>query len=147
MTNYFIANGMILDTGMGVEEIETTIQDSLDETTSGMAQFRLKELSDSCVSMMFIRDLIMGDLYNPIIYDCDMNLILNIGIEAFIPSKAGGYPLLYPLVRHFTFPFTRHRTPHQRSGTPQATFPGRLHRHRRDNAQMPIPPQAALQIG
>lgn len=97
MTNYFIANGIILDTGMDPEEIELSVQEKLDETTSGMAQFRLKELSDSCVSMMFIRDFIMGDLYNSIIYDSDMNLILNIGIEAFIPSKAGGYPLLYPL--------------------------------------------------
>lgn len=97
MTNYFIANGMILDTGMGVEEIETTIQDSLDETTSGMAQFRLKELSDSCVSMMFIRDFFIDDPYELIIYDCDMNIILNIGIEAFIPKEVGGYPLLFPL--------------------------------------------------
>ena len=62
-----------------------------------MAQFKLKELGDSGVTMMFVRDFIMGDLYDPIIYDSDMNLILNIGIEAFIPSKAGGYPLLYPL--------------------------------------------------
>lgn len=31
MTNYFIANGMILDTGMSVEEIETSIQEKLDE--------------------------------------------------------------------------------------------------------------------
>ena len=96
MTNYFIANGMILDTGMSVEEIETSIQEKLDETTSGMAQFRLKELSDSCVSMMFIRDFFIDDPYEPIIYYCDMNLILNIGIEAFIPKEAGGYPLLFP---------------------------------------------------
>lgn len=97
MTNYFIANGMILDTGMSVEEIETSIQEKLDETTSGLAQFRLKELSDSCVSMMFIRDCFIDDPYEPIIYNCDMNLILNIGIEAFIPKEAGGYPLLFPL--------------------------------------------------
>ena len=97
MTNYFIANGIILDTGMSPEEIEVALQEKLDETTGGMAQFRLQELSDSCVTMMFIRDLIMGDLYEPIIYDCDMNLILNIGIEAFIPKELGGYPLLFPL--------------------------------------------------
>lgn len=97
MTNYFIANGAILDTGMDPEEIELSVQEKLDETTSGMAQFKLKELGDSGVTMMFVRDFIMGDLYDPIIYDSDMNLILNIGIEAFIPSKAGGYPLLYPL--------------------------------------------------
>lgn len=96
MTNYFIANGMILDTGLDPEEIEHSVQEKLDETTGGMAQFRLKELSDSVVSMMFIRDFFV-DPYEPIIYDCDMNLILNIGIEAFIPSNTGGYPLLYPL--------------------------------------------------
>lgn len=93
ITNYFIANGMILDTGMNAKEIELEVQEKLDETTGGMARFQLKELSDSHVTMVFIRDFIMGDLYNPIIYDSDMNLILNIGIEAFQP----GYPLLYPL--------------------------------------------------
>lgn len=92
-TNYFIANGIILDTGMSVEEIELNVQEKLDETTGGMARFQLKELSDSGVTMMFIWDFIMGDLYDPIIYDSDMNLILNIGIEAFQP----GYPLVYPL--------------------------------------------------
>ena len=97
ITNYFIANGKILDTGMSPEEIEFAVQEKLDETTSGMAQFQLKELSDSGVTMMFIRDFIMGDLYDPIIYDRDMNLILDIGIEAFIPKEAGGYPLLFPL--------------------------------------------------
>lgn len=92
-TNYFIANGAILDTGMDPEEIELSVQEKLDETTGGMAQFQLKELSDSGVTMMFIRDFFIDDPYNPIIYDCDMNMILNIGIEAFQP----GYPLLYPL--------------------------------------------------
>ena len=92
-TNYFIANGMILDTSMSVEDIELSVQEKLDETTSGMAQFKIKELNDSHVTLMFIRDFIMGDLYDPIIYDSDMNLILNIGIEAFQP----GYLLLYPL--------------------------------------------------
>lgn len=92
-TNYFIANGIILDTSMSVEEIELNVQEKLDETTGGMARFQLKELSDSKVTMMFIRDFFIDDPYNPIIYDCDMNLILNIGIEAFQP----GYPLVYPL--------------------------------------------------
>ena len=96
-TNYFIANGIILDTGMSPEEIEFAVQEKLDETTGGMAQFRLKELSDSVVSMIFIRDCFIDDPYEPILYDCDMNLILNIGIEAFIPKEAGGYPLLSPL--------------------------------------------------
>ena len=96
MTNYFIANGAILDTGMNPEEIELTVKENLDESTGGLAQFKLKELSDSCVTMMFIRDFFV-DPNEPIIYDCDMNLILNIGIEAFIPKELGGYPLLFPL--------------------------------------------------
>ena len=96
MTNYFIANGAILDTGMDSEEIELSVQEKLDETTGGMARFQLKELSDSGVTMMFIRDFFV-DPNEPIIYDCDMNLILNIGIEAFIPKELGGYPLLFPL--------------------------------------------------
>lgn len=95
-TNYFISNGIILNTSMSAEEIEATVQEKLDETTSGMAWFKIKELSNSGVTMMFIRDFFV-DPYAPIIYGSDMNLILNIGIEAFIPSKAGGYPLLYPL--------------------------------------------------
>lgn len=96
ITNYFIANGKILDTSMSAQEIEVTVQEKLDETTSGMARFKIKELSNSGVTMMFIRDFFV-DPYDPIIYDRDMNLILDIGIEAFIPSIAGGYPLLYPL--------------------------------------------------
>ncbi|WP_277233607.1 hypothetical protein [Phocaeicola salanitronis] len=96
MTNYFIANGMILNTGMSVEEIELSVQEKLDETTGGMAQFRLQELSNSGVTMVFIRDFLI-DPYEPVIFDCDMNLILNIGIEAFLPKEVGGYPLVFPL--------------------------------------------------
>lgn len=94
--NYFIANGMLLDTGMSVEEIELSVQEKLDETTGGIVRFRLKELSDSVVMMMFIRDFFV-DPNEPIIHDCDINLILNIGIEAFLSEKLGGYPLLYLL--------------------------------------------------
>ena len=97
MTNYFIANGIILDTGLNPDEIELSVQEKLDETTGGMVQFRLKEMNDSGVTMMFIRDCFIDDPYEPIIYDRDMNLILNVGIEAFLPKEAGGYPLLFPL--------------------------------------------------
>ena len=96
MKNYFIANGALLDTGMSVEEIELSVQEKLDETTGGMAQFRLQELSESGIIMVFIRDF-LTEPGKSIIFDCDMNLILNIGIEAFLPEKFGGYPLLYPL--------------------------------------------------
>ena len=96
MTNYFIANGMILNTGMSVEEIELSVQEKLDETTGGMAQFRLQELGESGIIMVFIRDF-LTEPGKSIIFDCDMNLILNIGIEAFLPKEVGGYPLLFPL--------------------------------------------------
>lgn len=96
MKNYFIANGAILDTEMGAEEIETAVQENLDESTGGLVQFRLQELSESSITMVFIRDFLI-DPNEPVIFDSDMNLILNIGIEAFLPEKLGGYPLLYPL--------------------------------------------------
>lgn len=96
MKNYFIANGAILDTEMSAEEIEITVQDNLDESTGGLVQFRLQELSESSVKMVFIRDFLVHP-NEPVIFDSDMNLILNIGIEAFLPEKLGGYPLLYPL--------------------------------------------------
>ena len=96
MKNYFIANGAVLDTGMSAEEIEIAVQDNLDESTGGLVQFRLQELSESSVKMVFIRDFLV-DPNEPVIFDCDMNLILNIGIEAFLPEKLGGYPLLFPL--------------------------------------------------
>ena len=96
MKNYFIANGALLDTGMSVEEIELSVQEKLDETTGGMAQFRLQELGESGIIMVFIRDF-LTEPGKSIIFDCDMNLILNIGIEAFLPKEVGGYPLLYPL--------------------------------------------------
>lgn len=46
MKNYFIANGEVLNTNMSIEEMESRVQESLDEYTSGMAQFRIKEISE-----------------------------------------------------------------------------------------------------
>ena len=89
MKNYFIASGAILDTGMSAEEIEMAVQENLDESTGGLVQFRVKELSESSITLI--------DPYEPVIFDCDMNLILNIGIEAFLPKEVGGYPLVFPL--------------------------------------------------
>lgn len=96
MKNYFIANGALLDTGMSAEEIEMAVQENLDESTGGLVQFRVQELSESGIIMVFIRDF-LTEPGKSIIFDCDMNLILNIGIEAFLPKEVGGYPLLYPL--------------------------------------------------
>ena len=45
MKNYFIANGEVLNTNMSIEEMESRVQESLGENTSGMAQFRIKEIS------------------------------------------------------------------------------------------------------
>lgn len=96
MKNYFIANGALLDTGMSAEEIEMAVQENLDESTGGLVQFRVKELSESSITIVFIRDF-LTEPGKSIIFDCDMNLILRIGIEAFLPKEVGGYPLLYPL--------------------------------------------------
>ena len=96
MKNYFIANGAILDTGMSAEEIEITVQDNLDESTGGLVQFGLQELSESSIKMVFIRNFLVHP-NEAVIFDCDMNLILNIGLEAFLPEKMGGYPLVFPL--------------------------------------------------
>lgn len=54
--NYFIANGEILNTNMSIEEMELRVQESLDESTSGMAQFKIKEISEKEVRMFFVRD-------------------------------------------------------------------------------------------
>lgn len=54
MKNYFIANGEVLNTNMSIEEMESRIQESLDENTSGMAQFRIKEISEKEVKMFFV---------------------------------------------------------------------------------------------
>lgn len=56
MKNYFIANGEILNTNMSAVEIESRVQESLDESTSGMAQFRIKEINEKEVRMFFVRD-------------------------------------------------------------------------------------------
>ena len=87
MKNYFIANGEILNTNMSAVEIESRVQESLDESTSGMAQFRIKEISEKEVRMFFVRDFD----YNPdapIIFDADMALISGVGIGAFQPHKS-----------------------------------------------------------
>ena len=96
MKNYFIANGALLDTGMSAEEIEMAVQENLDESTGGLVQFRVKELSESSITIVFIRDF-LTEPGKSIIFDCDMNLILRIGIEAFLPKEVGGYPLVFPL--------------------------------------------------
>lgn len=51
MKNYFIANGEMLNTDMSIEEIESRVQESLDEYISGMAQFRVKEISEKEIRM------------------------------------------------------------------------------------------------
>ena len=70
MKNYFIANGEILNTDMSIEEIEAQVQATLDENTSGMAQFRIKEISEKEIRMFFVRDFDY-DPNKPIIYDSD----------------------------------------------------------------------------
>ena len=52
MKNYFIANGEVLNTNMSIEEMESRVQESLDENTSGMAQFRIKEISEKEVRFL-----------------------------------------------------------------------------------------------
>lgn len=98
MRNYFIANGEYLHTEMSVEEMEQLVQKSLDETASGMAIFKIKEISEKEVKMVFIRDFIQ-DPNEPRIYDTDCNLITGLGIGAFQPLEIEGYPMIYPL--HF----------------------------------------------
>ena len=96
MKNYFIANGEILNTNMSIKEMESRVQATLDENTSGMAQFRIKEISEKEVRMFFVRDFDY-DPNKPIIYDSDMALITGVGIGAFQPQQVGGYPMIYPL--------------------------------------------------
>lgn len=96
MTNYFILNGKLLDTDMSAEEIESQVQESLDEYTSGMAQFRIKRLSEKEVRFFFVRDF-RCDPNKLIVYDADMSLITGVGIGAFQLQTVGGYPMIYPL--------------------------------------------------
>ena len=96
MKNYFIANGEVLNTNMSIEEMELRAQESLDESTSGMAQFKIKEISEKEVRMFFVRDFDYNP-NQPIIFDADMALITGVGIGAFQPQQVGGYPLLFPL--------------------------------------------------
>ena len=96
MKNYFIANGEVLNTNMSIEEMELRAQESLDESTSGMAQFKIKEISEKEVRMFFIRDF-RCDPNKLIVYDADMALITGVGIGAFQPQQVGGYPMIHPL--------------------------------------------------
>lgn len=96
MKNYFIANGEVLNTNMSIEEMELRVQETLDESTSGMAQFRIKEISEKEVRMFFVRDFDY-DPDKPIIFDADVALITGVGIGAFQLQAVGGYPMIYPL--------------------------------------------------
>ena len=80
MKNYFIANGEVLNTNMSIEEMELRVQETLDESTSGMAQFKIKEISEKEIRMFFVMALITG-----------------VGIGAFQPQQVGGYPMIHPL--------------------------------------------------
>ena len=79
MKNYFIANGEVLNTNMSIEEMELRAQESLDESTSGMAQFKIKEISEKEIRMFFVRDFDYNP-NQPIIFDADMALITGVGI-------------------------------------------------------------------
>lgn len=96
MKNYFIANGEILNTNMSIEEIESRVQESLDEYTSGLVQFRIKEISEKEIRMFFIRDF-RCDPNKLIVYDSDMALVTGMEIGAFQPQQVGGYPMIHPL--------------------------------------------------
>jgi hypothetical protein len=96
MKNYFIANREVLDTTMTIEEIESAVNDSLEETTGGMVSFAIEELSENHVIMKFIREFNINP-DKPVIYDTDANIISGIGLRAFTPKKMGGYPLISPL--------------------------------------------------
>ena len=96
MKNYFIANRTIVDTTMTIEEIESAVNETLEETTGGMVYFEVEELSENHVIMKFIRDFNINP-DKPIIYDTDANIISGIGMGAFTPKKLGGYPLVNPL--------------------------------------------------
>ena len=90
------ANGEVLNTNMSIEEMELRAQESLDESTSGMAQFKIKEISEKEVRMFFVRDFDYNP-NQPIIFDADMALITGVGIGAFQPQQVGGYPMIHPL--------------------------------------------------
>lgn len=97
MKNYFIANKEVLDTTMTIEEIESAVNDSLEETTGGMVSFAIEELSENHVIMKYIRDFNINPDKPVIYYDTDANIISGIGLTAFTPKKMGGYPLISPL--------------------------------------------------
>lgn len=95
MKNYFIANGEIINTDMSIEEIESRVQESLNEYTFGMVQFMVKEICKKEIRMFFIKDF----RYNPnkfIVYDADMSLITGERIGVFQLQTVGGYPMIYP---------------------------------------------------
>ena len=71
MKNYFIANGEVLNTNMSIEEMELRVQAILDESTSGMAQFKIKEISEKEIRMFFVRDFDYNP-NQPIIFDAGM---------------------------------------------------------------------------
>ena len=75
MKNYFIANGEVLNTNMSIEEMELRVQATLDESTSGMAQFKIKEISEKEIRMFFVRDFDYNS-NQPIIFDADITMQL-----------------------------------------------------------------------
>ncbi len=83
MKNYFIANGEVLNTNMSAEEIELRVQESLDESTSGMAQFRIKENSEGSQNVLFIKGFSTATLINQLFLTRTWPLDKGVGIGAF----------------------------------------------------------------
>ena len=69
MKNYFIANGEVLNTNMSIEEMELRVQETLDESTSGMAQFQIQEISEKEIRMFFVVNQGSQRYYIQVAYD------------------------------------------------------------------------------
>ena len=93
--NLFIVAGEILSTGVSIEEIETMVNDKLDEFTGGLGRFTINELSNEKVIMNFWRDFILQP-ETTLMYDMDMSLITGIDLSCF-QLRPIGDPMIYPL--------------------------------------------------
>ena len=96
MKNYFIANGEVLNTNMGIEEMEITGTGVIGREHFRNGAIQNKKISEKEVGMFFVRDFDYAP-DAPIIFDADMALISGVGIGAFQPQQVGGYPMIYPL--------------------------------------------------
>lgn len=96
MRRIFVAGGVVCNMDSSKDEIESEVNEALEESTSALVRFEYYKLSENKVRLVYIRAL---DYYSDTgeIPDCDMAMSTGVDIRNFY-LKPLGDPVVYPLI-------------------------------------------------